>query len=137
MTAQRAEILIYKNEQHSLCDEPLSDYFALTDSNISFEWPNTALWRGYIGTWEIQDGKLYLTGLKGWANGRQEVGIEFVFPGAIDKVFAHWVNRRLRATRGRLLEYVHMGYESIYEFDIFFEVKDGIVISIETVNNSN
>ena len=135
MTAQSTEILIYENERLSLCDEPLSDYFHLTGKDISFDWPHTALWRGYIGTWEITDGKLYLSSLKGWANGRTEVDISYVFPGNTGRVFAHWVNRRLRATRGRLLEYVHMGYESTYEYDIFIHVRNGVITNIETVSN--
>ena len=41
-----------------------------------------------------------------------------LFPGQ-SEVFASWVNGKLKIQSGELLEYVHMGYESVFEGDIY------------------
>ena len=41
--------------------EPLKEYLA--EKSINFPLINTACWRGYIGSWEIKDNKLYLISL--------------------------------------------------------------------------
>lgn len=47
-----------------------------------------------------------------------------------DKVFASWYTGTLRAPFGQLLEYVHAGYESIYEYDLLIDIKEGVVVNI-------
>ena len=66
MTAQIAEKMFYKGEELSLCDEPLHYFLQAIKKNLKFEAPSTALWRGYVGTWTIEDGRLYLIKLKGF-----------------------------------------------------------------------
>ena len=53
MTAQIAEKLRYEGEDVAMCTNPLSDYFALGGINPRFESNCTALWRGYVGRWEL------------------------------------------------------------------------------------
>ena len=65
MTAQIAERLNYKGEVVAMCTNPLDDYFAMGGSRPRFEFNCTALWRGYVGSWEIVDYRLYLMGLNG------------------------------------------------------------------------
>ncbi len=48
-----------------MCTNPLSDFFAMGGFNPRFESNSTALWRGYVGRWEIVDGRLYLVELHG------------------------------------------------------------------------
>ena len=66
MTAQIAEKMIYKGEELSLCDEPLHYYMETIGKELKLQAPSTALWRGYVGTWTIEDGRLYLMKLKGF-----------------------------------------------------------------------
>jgi hypothetical protein len=75
-----------------MCTHPLGDYFALGGINPGFgqEWPLdcTALWRGYIGTWEVLGGRLYLVAIhKLVLNGPGTNFLETVFPGYPDRVF--------------------------------------------------
>lgn len=135
MTAQATETLNYKGETLALCEEPLGDYFALAGIEAPFEAPHTALWRGYVGTWEIVDDRLYLVDLKGWAKTGAEVGLDLLFPDFPSRVFAHWVNGALRATRGKQLKYVHAGFASVYEQDLFFQFDDGMLQSVSLRNN--
>ena len=55
----------------------------------------------------------------------------------IDKtpIFAEWVSGIIRIPQGELLEYVHMGFHSIYEKDFYILLEEGVVVKTEVVNN--
>ena len=140
MTAQATEILLFEGEELSLCNEPLEYFLDNQQPPVKFMSPHTALWRGYIGTWSIEGERLYLKSLKAnthdeVSGGIQEVGLDAVFPGFPDGVFAHWFSGELRCTRGAMLKYVHGGFGSVYERDLFFKVKKGVVIDCREVVN--
>lgn len=129
MTAQFAERIIVGGKNISLYTNPLSLY--LSQNKISFESPNTANWRGYIGTWEIIESgdveRLYLVELSARKTYLEIVGIPEIFPG-FDRVFAHWFTGELRLPQGNMLKYVHGGYASTYEYDLLIQVKQGVVV---------
>ena len=140
MTAQATELLIYEGEELALCSEPLELYLEMNPPPVKFMSPHTGLWRGYIGTWTIEDNRLYLKSIeatiqndKDW--GFKEVGLDVVFPAYPDGVFAHWFSGELRCTKGALLKYVHGGFGSVYEMDLFFKVKKGVVVDRREVVN--
>ncbi len=139
MTAQVAENLNYEGEELSMCTNPLSTYFAMGGAQPKFESNCTALWRGYVGTWEIVDDRLYLIGLTGTIEGGAEVNLATVFPDYPDRVFAHWYTGTIRLPRGKMLEYVHMGYGSTYEEDVLLKIAKGVVVvkSIQTNGKSD
>ncbi len=80
MTAQIAEKLRYGGEDVAMCTNPLSDYFAMGGVNPRFESNCTALWRGYVGRWEIIDGRLYLVELHGTLESGDEASVATIFP---------------------------------------------------------
>lgn len=127
MTAQVSETLVYEGKKLSMCAEPLGDYFALAGLAPPFEWTSTALWRGYVGTWEIVHDRLYLIGINGRLKTGQTATLASIFPGFPERVFAHWYSGTIRVPEGKLLEYIHMGYASLYERDRYFEVEKGLV----------
>lgn len=135
MTAQIAETLFYEGEQLSMCTTPLGDYFAFGGEHPKFESNCTALWRGYVGTWEVIDGRLYLIGLQGTLESGEDASLATVFPDFPDRVFAHWYSGTIRIPQGKLLEYVHMGYGSTYERDLFLEIEKGVVTSTRIRQN--
>src|SRR4051812_9271097 len=57
---------------------------------------STGCWRGYIGTWEIKDGRFFLVGLRGIY---KLLGKE--------PIFADWFTGVLKIPRGEVLHYVH------------------------------
>lgn len=128
MTAQTPERLIFEGREHSMCSEPLGDFFGLGGKRPEFRSPHTACWRGYVGTWEVIDGRLYLTQLKGWLKSGEEATLETVFPGYGERVFAHWFTDTVRLPQGKQLEYVHMGYGSTYERDLLLRFSKGELI---------
>lgn len=137
MTAQIAEVLHMGGEVHSLCAHPLGPYFELAGITSPFDdFRCTALWRGYVGTWKITHDRLYLISLKGWlVDSDDPCGMEALFPGFPERVFAHWFTGELRIPQGGMLEYQHMGYRSRYERDLFIMVRDGQVTSERTQVN--
>lgn len=134
MTAQVREHLIYKGEEYSLATEPLYPY--LKSKQITFKASSTACWRGYTGDWIIEDGKLYLVGLRACIQNYEEVGLDYLFPGQT-KVFADWFSGEIRIPHGKMMQYVHQGYASLYEKELFLEIEKGIVIKEHEIDNTH
>jgi len=136
MTAQVSEKLIYGGNKISLFTNPLSLYMKY--SGIRFVSPHTANWRGYVGTWEILEHegveRLYLVALSAHKSYEEVIGLSDVFPGH-DKVFAHWFTGQLRCPQGAQLEYRHMGYGSVYEYDLLMDFKQGVLIEKHARHN--
>lgn len=135
MTAQIPERLRYQSEDLAMCTNPLSTYFAIGGFNPRFESNCTALWRGYVGSWEIVDDRLYLIGLNGTLEGGSEASIATIFPDFPNRVFAHWYSGTIRIPQGKQLEYVHMGYGSTYERDLFLDIERGVVVATRVHHN--
>ena len=138
MTAQVTEKLRFEGRSLSLCEEPLGEYLGRLEKRPKFEVDSTALWRGYIGHWEIESNRLYLNWLETFpaeAGGKSTNGIHRVFPGASGLVFAHWYSGVMRCPEGALLNYVHSGYSSRYERDLYIAVEAGKVLWTKQVVN--
>jgi hypothetical protein len=135
MTAQTPETLYYMGEQLSMCSEPLAQYFTLSGKGIPLNSDCTALWRGYVGTWEIVDERLYLIGLNGTTENDEPLSVATLFPDFPDRVFAHWFNGRLRVPQGGLVKYVHAAYSSQYERDLFLDIEHGVVMATSVQHN--
>ena len=135
MTAQYPERLVLDGVMHDMCATPLSSC-ALKGQFPSFVSPSTACWRGYVGTWEIVDGRLYLIEFIGFLNyDGDEADLQTLFPDATDRVFADWYSGVIRIPQGKLLHYEHMGYESTYERDLIIEIDAGTVTKSEVRGN--
>jgi hypothetical protein len=139
MTAQVSETLIYHGKELMMFSNPLNPYLRAT--GIEFVSPSTANWRGYEGTWEIKGSEetgegLYLVRLEAHRSYEEIIGLAELFPGYPDGVFAHWFSGEIRLPQGKLLEYVHGGYASQYEYDLFIEIKKGLVVSKRAVHNT-
>ena len=141
MTAQCRERLIYSGEEYYLATEPLAPY--LVSHKIIFTAPRTACWRGYIGSWLIEDNKLYLVDLEAnisegdrkFGKGK-EVGLDYLFPGQT-KVFADWYSDVMRIPHGKMMKYVHQGYASLYEKELFLRFESGVLVSCREEDNTH
>lgn len=135
MTAQISESIIYEGENKSLLSCPLSDFFSLSDTPSPFHMNCTALWRGYLGSWEIKQERLYLIEVKAGFDDDNPTTLQDIFPGFSDRVFAHWYTGELRIPDGEQIQYQHMGFGSQYERDILIQIKQGIVESMTIKDN--
>lgn len=181
MTAQVPERLFFEGREYGMATEPLRGYLARHWKKLRFRPSSTALWRGYIGTWEIRDGRLFLIDLDATLSDGTAVNLPLLFPDApvrqlegmsrsdhlkllgrwlLEKgkdplkllslrasplsdagwmsprrtpprvsrtVFANWFTGDLRAPYGKLVEYVHAGYASVYEKELRISIAQGVV----------
>lgn len=146
-TAQSPETLIIDEQEFSMRGLPLEVYLQQHEEHPDFRSCGVELtsnWRGYYGTWKVDQQRLYLIKLdemcdvnkndgKAWGFEKRPINLSLLFPDAADKVFAKWYSGILRVTKGEMLEYVHMGFESIYEEEMAFLVKDGEIKKSITV----
>lgn len=135
-TAQYPDKIIYKGKTYNMHSNPLESYFTQhpekrPQGGIS----STALWRGYIATFEARNGTLYLknieimvrdTARKDGYNLKFQSVLEQVFPGQTD-IKVDWLTGLLVIPYGKLVNYVHMGYGSTYKHYILLEIDKGDV----------
>ena len=138
MTAQTMEKLILNGEEVRMASDPLTPYLDSLDEKPNFYSIHTGCWRGYVGTWEIKDEKLFFIDIDGFAEIEPKtygkVDINFLFPNQ-KIVFADWFSGEIRVPKGNRVKYAHMGYESTYESDLFLTFKDGQLVGQKTVDN--
>jgi hypothetical protein len=127
MTKQISETLLYEGETAKMHITPLHDYFTLAGIAPNFLAPYSSLWRGYVGRWEIIDGRLYLIGLRGTLMDHTEASVATFFPDFPDRAFAHWYSGTIRITLDTMLEHVHEGVVSTQARDVVLEVERGVV----------
>ena len=132
MTAQFHQLLILNGEETSMAFYPLfpenhpriirvSDEEALESNPLVF---STACWRGYVGTWEIKTDQFYLIQLTG----------RYHLSGS-EPVFADWFSGVVRIARGEILQYVHMGFGSVFEEELHIKIENGKVVKSQVIDN--
>jgi len=140
-TAQIPERIVYEGAEGFLFTNPLETHFTRDNPRPEFAAPHTACWRGYIASWEIREDTLYLKDIKAWMRDRSgkaaPVEFEKIFPGKTKPMKADWFTGTLRIPRGKPIQYVHMGYQTIYEYDVFLRIKAGKVVDMQMVDNRN
>lgn len=132
MTAQIPERLIIDGKETAMTFCPSLPYShprivevdeaeAARDAPFVF---STACWRGYVGTWEIKEGRFFLVGLRGKY---RVLGTE--------PLLADWFTGVLRIPKGKMLHYVHMGFGSVYEQELHIKIEDGMVVASRVIDN--
>ncbi len=133
-TAQQPDVIVIDEVSHPLNTNPLEPYLAtLSERPKGLEARSTALWRGYVATWTLQAGKLWLQALGaehhekiGKQYQRREIDLwDVVFPDSPAPVAADWYTGALIIPDGKLVEYVHMGYGSTHERYIVIIIRNG------------
>lgn len=131
MTPQVPEQLLHRGRRLKMCADPLDAYFARLPKarRPHFLSTSSCCHRGYVGTWEIRDGRLLLVALEGLLEreGRAvEADLGMALPWLLGPLHARWLTDELRCPEGRLLQYAHMSaYGSLYERDRLFWVEKG------------
>lgn len=131
-TTQLSDILYLNGQKHPLESLPLEQYYGPGNPRPKFRAPNTATWRGYIATWEIDRGVLHLKAIRAWT-AQGEVGLSALFPGQKGSVAATWFTGKLRVPQGKV---VKRGVPyPIYEKYLMIRVEKGRVVSQEIIDN--
>ena len=131
-TTQSSDILYLNGQKHSLETLPLEQYYGPGNPRPKFHAPNTATWRGYIATWEVNRGILHLKAIRAWIDHR-EVGLEALFPGHKGPVAATWFTGKLRVPQGKVLKLAVP--HPIYEKYLMITVEKGRVVRQEVIDN--
>lgn len=128
MTAQIHEKLILEGKETSMafCPPIPTDHPRITASTSSGLSSMSACWRGYIGTWELKDGRFYLVSVNGM----------YLIDGS-DPIFADWFTGVIRIPDGEILHYIHMGFGSVFEFETHLKIEKGIVVEERRIDNHN
>jgi hypothetical protein len=128
-TAQYPDKIIYNGKEYSLHSNPLETYFEKNpDKRPKGEIISTALWRGYVATFEVKDNQLFLkdieieyhdtTSKESYTYKWRSV-IEEVFPDQED-IKIDWLIGLLVIPHGKLVNYV-----STYKNYILLEIDKG------------
>ena len=139
-TAQAPDVLIVDGEQQAIFTNPLTPWLqthpdALPKDGIV----SSGNWRGYIATWELAAGKLWLRKVEIAYDNEDKAAAakreaehpgeeetvwfgDYVQRNVIGRLFpdprnviADWYTGTLILPKGKMTEYVHMGYGSSYE----------------------
>ncbi len=133
-TAQIPDEIHFEGRTEMLFSEPLNDYLK-SPENLAKLAPFlprgrcSGSWRGYRATWEIMGSQLYLAELETdpCAEKPVQVPLEKLFIFTPRPVHATWFSGQLVVPVGKLVKYIHLGYESRYERYVIFEVTNGQV----------
>jgi len=160
-TAQIPDRLIYKGDTLSLFATPLGllPQRELLNTKSFFGGKGcffSASWRNYIATWSIENNKLYLISIRNTCYPTELKNVAGSFKAKSDsigteyadlkklfkdkyingKVLADWVSDTVYAPKGKLLYYIHMGFESIYEKELEFKIINGALVQVSELDNS-
>lgn len=140
-TAQFPDYLIHDGETLPIFSNPLESYFDGEHPRPRdlFPYTCTACWRGYVATWKIENGDLYLVRLvKGDCSSKPEdIDAGRIFPGRNLPVKAAWFSGTIRVPQGKQLLYVHTGYGSVYERERVLSFEKGRLAGERTIDNTS
>jgi hypothetical protein len=120
MRAQFPEILRIAGYEMAICCAPLGAQFAQAFQG------RRGCDRGYEGTWELQDDRLYLVKLVGTLRNRREASVATFFPNSPDRVFANWYSGPLIEPDVDQTKYL-TGSNCVYDCDLFINLEMGLV----------
>lgn len=125
MTMQVSERLILDGQELSMND---SDYYPklpendLRIINVHSRGICSDCWRKYIGTWKIEDNKLYLVNLEWGFKLKNETPI-----------LADWFTGMLKASQGKVIE--DYEFYQVFEYELHIKINAGKVTNLEVIDN--
>lgn len=130
MLPQVPEKLVYGDRRCDLpFEQPLESWFEQHGNRPAFYVPHTALWRGYVGTWELDNDHLFLTDLEGMLENGQVINLQTVFPHATGRIPADWYSGTFKLPQGELQNAICIGYSSVYEGYLVLDIKAGKIVA--------
>lgn len=140
-TGQEPDILIYRDKTYDLCCLPLAQHpekeSFVSEKLFKSNEVNTGNWRGSILTWIISKGNLYLIGLQN-SSKTEQVDLKKLFGSkCVDgRVLADWFTGPLYCGIGKIVYYVHDGFNYSYEKELEISIQNGVYISEKINDNS-
>jgi hypothetical protein len=125
MTTQVKERIIIDGEKY-----PLLNALSLPEDDTKIkqkEGPistRTSCWRGYVGTWEIKDDKLYLID---FSSGKYDVLVNL-------PILADWISGTAKVATGEVKASSSWDIET-YETETHLTFENGLVVKTENIKN--
>jgi len=143
MAAQLPDIILVNGERMNLYSNPLESFWTYSGKRRPkfLECPNCK--RGYVATWELRNGELYLVAIDGMREGwtvfmtrkAKPYTMKSLFPRCRNKALkVVWFSGRLRIPSGKMTRYEHSGYDSRFEREMIVTIEKGSVLRTVTVN---
>lgn len=133
-TAQVPDYLIIEKDTLEIQGNPLEDYFKIhpiPDNLITLM--SSSNWRGYVAYFKFLDGKLVVQNIYKGGYKEQDGKSNYFLTSIYKEIFGseenfecNYYSGLLICPSGEIVEYVHMGYSSLYENYNLFEIKNGI-----------
>lgn len=135
-TAQAPDKIWYEGKLYSMQTNPMEPYFEKNPGKLpklksGLIITSSNLWRGYIATFELTDGGLFLRDIEIQAPNPDKQH-DYIMKSVIDEVVPKgqrlkidWFDGLLVLPHGKLVNYVHMGYGSTFENYILLEIAAG------------
>lgn len=145
-TAQVPDYLIIGVDTLRIQSNPLEEYFKknpIPENLITSM--STANWRGYIAYFKLLDNKLvveniYKEDYKEGNNGKSDYFLTSIYKdifGEKANFDCDFYSGLLICPSGKMLEYVHMGYSSLYENYNLIEIKKGVNIKSKKLSGED
>lgn len=137
-TGQEGERLVWGGKEYEMLTCPLY-YNAEMEKwheRMEKEWTSTALYRGYVGHWSIENGFLYLDYVAAAGKKippRDIPELKKYCKG--ERAVATWFSDTLRVVSGDMVFYEHSGFNRHYEHEDFIVVKRGKIVSVNRSEN--
>jgi hypothetical protein len=140
-TAQQPDRIVIAGERHALLSNPFEQYRRQhpgldlqQQEGADVVCMHSANHRGYIATFRIQDGQLLLDDIVMPAcEGTEAKSLRHALFGTDKAVSAAWFTGILVVPAGERIEYVHLGYGSMYERYRLHRVENGRVVETTTM----
>jgi len=143
-TAQFPDKITYKNTQYKLLTNPLEPFFnEFPEKHPETEIISTALWRGYVASFEIINNELFVVDIEiQYKPEAPDNDHDLQWKSVMDEVFpeqkrvkADWFSGILVLPFGDLIKYKHMSYASVYKNYILLEINNGSLVKERRLNH--
>lgn len=143
-TAQASDIIYINGEKWKLRGKPICFDKDLHDILLNTlpkdRIISSANWFGYIAAWSINDNTLTLDSIIISVRNKTETLDNALLDQVLEQAGYHsrtatWVKGTIFVADGKIIKYIHQGYESIFEHERFLDIENGIVVSDTTYHN--
>lgn len=135
-TSQYPDKIIYNGKEFRLEYNPLEVFFKKNPTlKPEIKVISSALWRGYVATFEVIDNQLYVKDIQiEESDTTDKDNYKTYWKSVMNQVFPNqtrvkvdWVNGLIVLPYGEVVEYIHMGYGSLHENYILLVMENGMV----------
>lgn len=150
-TGQEGDVIYINGEKWFLLGKPIGSNSILRCGVDSILPENhgvvTSNWSGYTAYWSIYNKQLFLDSIlvecysevakKDYTVRIPTADMQRVFKDYYKKknILATWVDYNIRAAKGPILYYEHMGYERNHEYEQIFTIKKGMITDSKSYHN--